>query len=93
MAKAIEAIYEGGIFRPLEPVDLEERQRVTVIVDDRTGLTNGEGEDQQPSQMPTNGAELVAYWEQAGVIGSRPDITDSVGHARELRRQAETRQP
>ena len=42
--------------------------------------------------MPTNEAELVAYWEKKGLIGTRPDITDSVAHARALRRQAETRQ-
>ena len=40
--------------------------------------------------MPTHGAERVGYWEKKGVIGTRPDITDSVAHARELRRQAET---
>lgn len=37
-----------------------------------------------------NGAELVAYWESIGVIGSRHDITDSQDYARELRHQAET---
>jgi hypothetical protein len=40
---------------------------------------------------PTNGAEVVAYWERHGVLGSRPDITDSQAYARELRRQAERR--
>lgn len=41
---------------------------------------------------PKNGAELVEYWERAGVIGSRPDITDSLEHARDLRRRAEIRE-
>jgi hypothetical protein len=40
---------------------------------------------------PTNGAELVAYWERHGLIGTRPDITDSLEHAREIRRKAERR--
>jgi hypothetical protein len=40
---------------------------------------------------PKTGAELVAYWGAAGVIGSRPDITDSQAHARELRAKAEQR--
>jgi hypothetical protein len=40
---------------------------------------------------PRTGAELVAYWQQTGVINSRPDITDSQTHARQLRHQAETR--
>lgn len=40
---------------------------------------------------PRTGADLVAYWEEAGVVGSRPDILDSAAHARELRAQAERR--
>jgi len=39
----------------------------------------------------TTGAELVAYWQQHGVIGCRPDISDSQKHAREMRAQAERR--
>ncbi len=38
-----------------------------------------------------SGADLVAYWEKEGVIGSRPDITDSQEHARAIRRKAERR--
>jgi hypothetical protein len=40
---------------------------------------------------PTNGAELVAYWERHGLIGSRPDIPDTLEYVREMRRKAETR--
>ena len=40
---------------------------------------------------PTTGIELVAYWESVGVINSRPEIADSQEHARNLRREAETR--
>jgi hypothetical protein len=40
---------------------------------------------------PKNGAELVAYWTKEGLFGTRPDITDSAQHARELRAQAERR--
>lgn len=39
-----------------------------------------------------SGAELVEYWRAEGLIGSRPDITDSQTHARELRDRAQTRQ-
>ena len=38
-----------------------------------------------------NGADLVAYWQREGVIGSRPDIVDSQAHARMLREQAQSR--
>ena len=32
MATAIKAVYEGGVFKPLEPVDLDENTEVEVIV-------------------------------------------------------------
>ena len=41
--------------------------------------------------LPITGAELVAYWQREGVIGTRPDITDSQAHARQIRHQAEKR--
>jgi hypothetical protein len=43
------------------------------------------------SHMPTTGAELVAYWQREGVIGTRPEITDSQMHARQIRHRAERR--
>jgi hypothetical protein len=41
--------------------------------------------------LPKTGAELVAYWREQGVVGSRPEIADSQAHAREVRKQAEQR--
>ena len=41
--------------------------------------------------LPKTGAELVTYWQNEGVINSRPDITDSQEYARKLRHEAETR--
>lgn len=43
------------------------------------------------NKPPKTGAELVAYWQSAGVINSRPEIIDSQGHAQHLRHKAETR--
>jgi hypothetical protein len=37
------------------------------------------------------GAELVAFWQAQGVVGSRPEITDSQAHARALRDAAQQR--
>jgi len=42
-------------------------------------------------QVPTTGAELVAYWQREGVIGTRLDITESQAHERQIRHQAERR--
>lgn len=41
--------------------------------------------------QPRTGAQLVAYWENVGVLNSRTEITDSQEYARELRQQAEIR--
>ncbi len=38
------------------------------------------------------GADLVKYWRDQGVIGSRPEIADSLAHARGLRAAAEQRE-
>lgn len=41
---------------------------------------------------PTTGADLVTYWERIGAINSRPDITESQEHARQVRNRAEHRE-
>ena len=41
--------------------------------------------------LPQTGADLVAYWQREGVIGSRMDIQDSAAYARKLRTRAERR--
>ncbi len=37
------------------------------------------------------GAELVTYWQNAGVVGIRTDIKDSSQYARQIRARAEKR--
>jgi predicted DNA-binding antitoxin AbrB/MazE fold protein len=32
MTLTVEAVYQGGVFKPVRPVDLPENQRVTVLV-------------------------------------------------------------
>jgi hypothetical protein len=65
------------------------------VADD--ALTLEEVEDLMPGTWPedeprpTNGAELVAYWERHGLLGTRPDIKDSLEYVREMRRKAERR--
>jgi hypothetical protein len=45
-----------------------------------------------PGPIPRTGAELVEYWQNGGLIGTRPDISDSPEHARALRESAERRE-
>jgi hypothetical protein len=43
------------------------------------------------SGTPRTGADLVAYWQREGVIGSRSDIEDSPSYARHLRARSQRR--
>ena len=38
MTKPVEAIYENGLLRPLEPLPLKEHQRVTVVITEAQSL-------------------------------------------------------
>jgi hypothetical protein len=61
----------------------------------RLGLSLGDyvvrllGTGRPTGVFPMTGAELVTYWQEQGIIGSRPDIADSQAHARQLRREVE----
>jgi hypothetical protein len=44
----------------------------------------------RPSSAPS-GAEVVAYWQRLGLIGTRPDIDDPVAHSRRIREEAQSR--
>ena len=39
----------------------------------------------------TSGAELVAYWQEEGLVGTHSDIQNAQEHARRLRHEAERR--
>ena len=82
MFTSFDAVYEDGVLKPVGPLPFNEHEKVRVIV------SNG-GES-----MPTvrTGAELVAYWKQSGVVGTRTDIRDSQQHARELRAKSDRRE-
>lgn len=41
--------------------------------------------------LPKTGAELVQYWQNEGLVGSRMDVADSQERARRIRQQAEKR--
>ena len=47
LGEHVEAVYENGVFRPLKPVRLPERQRVTLVVP-----TEEDVSDQEASCQP-----------------------------------------
>lgn len=44
-----------------------------------------------PSPGPRTGAELLAFWQSEGLVGTRPGIENAPAHARVLRDQAQKR--
>lgn len=38
MEKTVQAVYEDGVLRPLEPIQLEDRQEVTVTISDQGNI-------------------------------------------------------
>ena len=38
MEKTVQAVYEGGVLRPLKPIPLEDRQEVTVTISDEENI-------------------------------------------------------
>jgi len=62
MQRQIDAIYENGVLRPLEPLDLEEQQRVRIIV------SNENNEDPLADLLDTEFMERCAR-ESSGAPG------------------------
>jgi predicted DNA-binding antitoxin AbrB/MazE fold protein len=56
MARTIEAVYENGVFRPLQPVKLEDGQRVQVYLP----YEPGSGRDWDPETKLRQTQELFA---------------------------------
>jgi predicted DNA-binding antitoxin AbrB/MazE fold protein len=81
MLTSFDAVYEDGVLKPLVPLTLNEHEKVRVT------LSNAG----HAAPAVHTGAELVAYWQQAGLVGTRTEIRDSQQHAREIRADAERR--
>ena len=89
MTRTLEAVYEGGLLRPLEPLLLKEHQQVTVTVveaaDDPLALyldsisTRGSRTNADPKSKPS--LEKV----RAALSGIRGSFSDDIRAERERR--------
>ena len=59
MSIQLETIYENGVFRPLQPVPLNEHQRVTVTLDATTAAGLPLNRDYSPRRVDEGGAVRV----------------------------------
>jgi predicted DNA-binding antitoxin AbrB/MazE fold protein len=39
MAKVIQAVYENGVFKPMEKIELREHQRVEIVLSEMSSVT------------------------------------------------------
>ena len=51
MSRQLEVIYQGGAFRPLEPLSLEENQRLTIILSEDAETATDDPEEDQIEEM------------------------------------------
>ena len=63
MGKSLKAIYENGVFRPLEPVSLPEHQEVVLAVREKKPET----------QPPRNSYELAKELGLVGIVTDAPE--------------------
>jgi predicted DNA-binding antitoxin AbrB/MazE fold protein len=65
MARTIEAVYENGVFKPLQPVELEEGQRVQVWLPTEPVKMTPEQVDEMTRELHESFAELTdEEWEE-----------------------------
>jgi predicted DNA-binding antitoxin AbrB/MazE fold protein len=57
MGKPLEVIYENGVLRPLEPIDLEEHQRYSIEIVHAAGDEPALDEEFIASCVPDNGRD------------------------------------
>lgn len=67
MIQHVKAIYEGGILRPLEPLDLEEQAVVSLLIDAKS--RGGDRSEGIRSDSAPEDRTLFDVFDEAGLIG------------------------
>jgi predicted DNA-binding antitoxin AbrB/MazE fold protein len=70
MKKSVEAMYEHGVFCPLEPVDLPEHQRVQVTVADEDKWL-----DRDDIQWAASQVQETVSWVPCARLSQHPRLT------------------
>jgi len=77
---SFEAIYSGGVFRPLKEVAVAENQRVRLTI---------ESSPEPPANKPIRTAQDLIESGLAGIWSDREDIHNSQDFANRVRKEAE----
>lgn len=67
MIKQVEAVYENGMLRPLEPLSLEEHQHVTVVISEAHAV---------PERSHMDADYLAAVRAEVAAMGSIPTLDE-----------------
>ena len=87
MQRTVEATIDAeGKVELKEPLHLPSQCRALVTILDEKPQDEG-----SKARLPQTREELVEYWDELPLFGSRPDIEDGQEHARKIRRQASHR--
>jgi len=62
MVKQVEAVFEHGVFRPLEPLSLPEHQRVVITIDDRATTVPYNPRKAEMEWLDVHGNEYIGQW-------------------------------
>jgi predicted DNA-binding antitoxin AbrB/MazE fold protein len=84
MVRQLEAVYEHGILRPLQPLSLEERQHVLVTIADLPGPLDRMARFEEQEWIRTHGAQYASQW--VALDGS--DLVSHGSRARAVRDEA-----
>jgi predicted DNA-binding antitoxin AbrB/MazE fold protein len=64
MATVVKAIFEGGVLKPEEPVELEERKHYLLRIEPAAENAQGEGVDDDPTGWKT-ARRFIGLWKVA----------------------------
>ena len=85
MGKQINAIYENGVLRPLEPVDLEEHQQYSIDVVRAEGDEPVLDEEFIESCAPEDGQEVTIEEVRQALSGIPGSLSDDIRAERDRR--------
>lgn len=78
MIQIIEAVFDGKVLRPEEPIDLEPNMRVVITIDTDMAIRK-DGDDSERGREPVSQAALYHLHERARPTGIS-DLADQHDH-------------
>jgi predicted DNA-binding antitoxin AbrB/MazE fold protein len=79
MEKTVQAVYEDGVLRPLEPIPLEDRQEVTVTISDQGNIPRGHPLLASPEEWADAARDDISLDEvQRGLATIRGSLSEAV---------------